>query len=92
MTVSVTADDIRNGGRAACWSCPIAMAIHNATGREWGVFWSSPGRVSLLAETLITGATWRVHLPASCAEFVRRFDGGLDAAPFDFDLHWEVTP
>lgn len=81
MRITVTAEHIKRGRRQSARACPVALAIRTATG------WQA--EVGLFAIDLADRRDrfrMYVRTPPSAAEFIRRFDGCLNVAPFAFDL------
>ena len=78
IKVSVTEDDIENGG-SACHNCPVARALLRATGVMWKVHGDT-------GETRL-GIEWRPYwFPGLVGEFVRSYDKCFDVLPFDFEI------
>lgn len=75
MIVEVTEDDIRNGNKNSCRSCPIANAINRLIDDSCIV-----GQYT----TRFKGK--KRWLPFEAQEFVRRFDANLSVSPFTFTL------
>ncbi len=80
--IEVTAEDIENGDRSACETCPIARAAARA-----GLEMVNVGR-----HTISWGPSWRNRraLPPAACSFAIAFDLGEPVQPFAFDL--DVTP
>lgn len=77
VTIDVTQEDIDAGSPNRCRSCPVARAVHRATGK--------PHIVVTRNEILLSG--WgRFPLPAIAAEFISEFDAGRPVSPFSFTL------
>lgn len=78
--VQVTKQDIAAGIRQSCRQCPVALAIHRATGL--------PASVSIKYYRLYTSqGMWRDVLPNEAGKFVYAFDDYLDCRPFEFHLN-----
>lgn len=82
MRIDVTQYDIDHGSRARSTSCPVALAVKRAVGRE---------DVSMGAWTGHVGETV-VKLPLEVTKFVSAFDSNNPVAPFSFDLPWTPQP
>ena len=77
LTVEVTQQDIERGSLIECRSCPVALALQRATGREvevagpWFIFANSRRHF---------------NLPESVRDFVAQFDSGVAVQPFSFEI------
>lgn len=83
MIIRVTKQDIKNGKRGKCRTCPIALAVARktdsfarVTGDEISIFDTKHARKS----------TKRWSTPCEVQEFVINFDSGADVIPFSFEL------
>lgn len=76
VTVEVTAEDIARGVPQNLISCPIALALLRATGRDWIVY-----------ETFVEdeGDT-KLPLPGPAVGFISDFDAGRPVRPFAFEV------
>jgi len=79
IKIEVSAKDIKNGARANCRECPIALALkrvfNDKIGVGSGAFWFCEGRDYMA-----------VPLPLIVAEFVFSFDHKKKVEPFSFWL------
>lgn len=82
VTVSVTADDIRNGIREDCHWCPVARALTRTFGEPWVA-----QRDSLRQEVETARI---VRSPRAVTDFIVNFDYRWPVAPFTFtlDIPW----
>jgi hypothetical protein len=78
VTISVTQDDIDNGERQRCATCPVALAIRRVLP---GAPMVSVGGWSVLLSTEL-----EVLLPGVAEEFIAAFDRYAPVAPFEFEL------
>ena len=78
LNVTVTEDHIARGERGQCSSCPLALAVLDATGLTPSVS---------LRRVLIPGMSgdW-IFLPDKAIRFRERFDDGKKVTPFSFTL------
>jgi hypothetical protein len=78
MLITVTEDHIRRGRRSSPTSCPLALALREATGRAvnvgvWYVY--------------VQGSKEDIPLPNRAASFRAAFDGGYPGVrPFQFQF------
>lgn len=84
MTIHVTQEDIENGERYSCLSCPITRAMVRETGQEWIV------RCVTMGMPLMIGG-FVVALPATAIEFIDHFDRGDPVRPFSFNISAECA-
>jgi hypothetical protein len=77
MKIEVTQQNINDGRKHNCTSCPIALAIYQATGEEAAVS---------CFRTYLGEDCAGIALPSSAALFIERFDAGKSVSPFSFDL------
>jgi hypothetical protein len=78
VTVQVTEEDIRDGQRHSCLSCPVAKAIGRATGKWCQVVcscWWLRNRIPL-------------RLPDDAITFIDRFDRQLAVKPISFEISY----
>lgn len=75
MRVEVKAEHIREGRPDDAGRCPVALALHEATGKRCSATWRA---------LFLDGAC--LPIPKDVQEFVCRFDYGQPVAPFAFDL------
>lgn len=78
MKIEVTQEHIDGGEMTNPISCPVALALAEATGLE---FWSVWGDHAERDRALI-------DLPKEAADFVGFFDQGDSVQPFSFDFDW----
>lgn len=91
MKITVTQEDIREGARANCLKCPIALALERALKPllELDIWY----RVQVNednVEITNTGAEsgrFAALLPEEAEEFIRRFDNRQPVEPFEFELN-----
>lgn len=85
IEIKVTARDISRGERGLCGLCPVALAVNRALKlrrRENGAMVLGSGAIRVPGH--------RTTRPiAAVRGFVCLFDGGVDVAPFSFDLALE---
>lgn len=78
MRVNVTQAHIDRGRLGECHTCPVALALLDATGISWLVgrtwAWASPP------------PSEQVDLPAEVGQFIHAFDHGDRVEPFSFEL------
>ena len=79
MKIEVTQQDISEGTPGVCMECPIALAVQRATGDK---------DASVTPQIVWVGGTFYV-LPVTAREFIRKFDGRKDVAPFEFEMEPE---
>lgn len=77
ITVEVTAEDIANGVKGKCTSCPVARALSRAAGEPWSVAFDYATRERDCA---------RAWLTPKCRTFIEDFDCGEPVAPFSFTI------
>jgi len=80
MRIEVTAEDIKNGVPMEASDCPVALALHRATGRMWRV----DSRRICPNEKF--GDMLSFPCPPAAAVFVCRFDDCLPVEPFSFEF------
>lgn len=82
MTIQVTQEDIDNGLRHSCGSCPVALAVNRAAG-------TIDSRVGVTIAT-VRGVDY--SLPLSARGFIISFDcaGPYMANPFTFEMEPEM--
>jgi hypothetical protein len=90
MIIHVTQKHINKGRRANCRRCPIALAVHEATG-ETGVVVGSHIRTGVPKADI-----WPMFIPGpkrncyrmtqACFKFMNAFDRRLPVKPFSFRL------
>src|SRR5690349_8933400 len=85
LTVNVTQEDIRNGTRANCNCCPIALAIYKISGVSNCQVESKYIQVTFDKEDGLAKAV-KYSLPKEVATFIRRVDNILHVDPFIFKL------
>lgn len=89
VKVDVTRQDIDNGEQNECRLCPIAIALHRATGKRWEVDGESARELVLLPGDDVyfrkPRSPW-VGLPRTVRQFIKAFDNGEDVQPFNFEL------
>ena len=77
MKIQVTEEDIKNGVRHFCSSCPVALAIKKLYPAEtW---------VSVSARRVVIEET-SYDLPEVAITFIQMFDKGQKVEPITFDL------
>jgi hypothetical protein len=79
--INVTQDNIDSGTRASYRSCPVAQALHDATGQDWWVAAFSAGN----SDRFVTNCKF-LELPSCAVDFVESFDKGHSVEPFTFTL------
>lgn len=79
--VEVTEDDIRQGIRGECGTCPLARALNRVVESQWKV-----KVYSFHAQLEDAADLWEAVLPNSAEDFVASFDRGGPGEPFAFDL------
>lgn len=79
MTVHVTEDDIANGLKRHCWSCPVALAVMRTYGED---------RVYVNTSNITIGQKRGeiVRTPPEVKAFILDFDKGKPVEPFGFEL------
>ncbi len=84
FTINVTQDNIDAGQPCKGNSCPVALALHDATGLSWYA-----GDQNLYHENRYGR---RVTTPKVVREFIEAFDDIRDVRPFSFTLEipWEL--
>ncbi len=80
MIINVTQAHIDRGREGDCRLCPIALAIHDATG-DWGY---SVSRRYVLKMSHIENKSW--VLPEKARDFILHFDMGVFVQPFSFEI------
>lgn len=84
MRIEVTADDIAKGKRKSCDACPVARAIHRATGDGWNAVVYKDNCIAVADDD-----DWdreEFTPPPEVAQFVKDFDAGRPVTPITFDL------
>lgn len=76
MMIYVTRNDIAEGDRDSCLSCPVALAVSRAFGQPQ--VWCSNYGVTVGGQS--------ASLPSRIAEWIRRFDEGKTVTPTRFAL------
>ena len=79
--VNVTQDNIDNGTKGSHHSCPVAQALHDATGQIWWVTGKTAGR----GDRFVTSCRF-FELPRRVVDFIDTFDKGQSVGPFAFTL------
>lgn len=77
ITVKVTQEHIDRGIPADCESCPVALALRDASPGPWSV--GAYNADYMLSER-------RIRLPLTVTEWIYRFDGGYGGSPITFQL------
>lgn len=77
MKIKVTQEHIDRGTKKACSTCPVALALREATGMEC--------EVSTTIAFLPNNDNG-IPLPIDAKDFIRRFDAGTLVQPFEFEL------
>ncbi len=81
MKIKLTQSHIDAGVKGDCGSCPVALAVMEATGaKEAGV---AGGSMWIEGYRLITST------PAAIRDFIDAFDAGRPVEPFEFDIELE---
>lgn len=77
MRIVVTTKDIAKGRRSIADHCPVALALKRATHHHWEVYAGS-----------LTDCTANhgVRTPEAVADWIERYDDGLQMRPFTFEL------
>lgn len=84
--IDVTKEDIDNGQRGQCNTCPIALAIKRATGAACFVdkfsvsIWRDGEPCAIRA----------VYTPLEVSTFVKSFDKGYAVRPFSFSAEFRA--
>ena len=83
IIINVTADDIVNGIRGKCVSCPVALAISKVFPKYFVVVRNTEVHLnhSALVQT--------IQLPNSAVNFIDDFDNNKPVEPFSFELDYE---
>ncbi len=85
MKVAVAQHHINGGTRGHNTKCALALALADATGKEFFVFHDSCHPVH----------TWETRLlrllPPEARRFIEDFDGGVAVEPCEFELPTEET-
>jgi hypothetical protein len=76
ITIDVTADDIANGVRGRCSTCPVALAVRRVPGLEK---WEVGGMSAFYGASSFP-------LPCAASRFIMDFDGGRPVEPFSFEV------
>ena len=84
ISVAVKAEHIRDGQRAQCRGCPVALALAEATGQRWAVFLDTGGWLARAEAD--DGIAPDLKLPLVVAIFMKRFDSGGEVYPFGFTI------
>lgn len=79
LTVSVTAEHIKNGVAGSCMRCPIALSMNSERRTIYRVHKDRVCFYSNDKQNILT-------LPKEAAEFVNSFDELLPVSPFTFTL------
>ena len=80
-TISVTAEDIRNGCKNSPGSCPVARGFARSCPRKRIAVYTLNAFI-----LLSTGDALRLPLPQRASDFIIAFDGGKPVKPFKFRL------
>ena len=80
MRIEVTAQDIVEGERFGCYSCPIALALKRIGKRNWAV------KSEILRRWTESGRAVDVPLPRDAKAFIDDFDHDRPVEPFSFDI------
>lgn len=80
MTIHVTREHIRDGKKADCRCCPIALALEPFVTKQDDFY------VNRLDVVI---APWRFRLPKVARNFIRRFDNDMGPKPFSFSMSAE---
>ena len=78
MIIAVTAEDIQNGERCNPQTCPIALAIKRATGKQVIVGYDY---------VVMEGFGKEILMPRKARDFRERFDNIREGEPFSFEIH-----
>lgn len=78
LTVHVTEKHIRAGSKSNCFTCPVALALKDASGKPWNV-----GTTGVFP---IPDSDRNMRLPEEVTRFIRSFDLELPVKPFTFTL------
>ena len=92
MLVQVERRHIEAGTRANVTRCPIALALSEATGIPWFITIGKQQQAST-GDWCVTPsarcANASIILPESCALFMRAYESGNGAQPFEFEFDWD---
>jgi hypothetical protein len=83
MIINVTQKHIDEGTRNNCDTCPVALALNEATERTWIV-----GSDSAAYKGNFAGFGWSddIKLPLEARRFIARVDSKRSVLPFSFEL------
>lgn len=81
MNVQVSKGHIETGQKQKCQSCPVALALAEATGVLWHV---TPSYLIVWRGRLVPHVT----TPEEVQRFIRDFDAGKAVQPFSFEIPW----
>jgi hypothetical protein len=84
MRIEVKQEHIDKGIRAKCTTCPVALAIHEATSGELGT-------VYVDVTTVFVGSMTSIPLPIVAIEWIAEFDYQGTGEPFSFELDLEAA-
>ena len=89
IIVEVTQEDIDKGERDHCTLCPIALALHRATGEVWDVgnkYVRLKDFGELVVENWDIWEKYLILMPDTAKTFIRIFDKTGQGEPFSFEL------
>jgi len=78
-TIDVTEEDINDGVRQNCWTCPIALAAVRSLDDHTAY-------AALFLFVRRPGGTLSAPLPNEAVRFMSDFDAGLPVKPFSFTV------
>lgn len=88
MIINVTQEHIDKGFRKICRACPVALAMKDATGKNFNV---TPLYVRDMTGVDIHEEFKgkRYKIPKCVTSFVENFDTEYPVEPFSFEFNWE---
>ncbi len=79
MKIEVKQVHIEQGREGNAFSCPIALALNDATGFKWIVGCHDCNRLEIRED---------IGLPKEAIKFIENFDSNLPVSPFEFELDY----
>lgn len=87
LHVEVTEEDIRDGVRKSCWSCPVALAFNRGVNYK---FYATVADTVRLKHKEDQYVVWAADLPVEALRFISKFDDrDHGVMPFEFDVTLE---
>lgn len=89
MLIRVTSDDIANGNRHSCKTCPIALAVQRHTVAK-GVRIDPLRGIGIYGSKKVRNGLYIWDILSPSWGWARRFDRGENVKPFSFEFPFKM--